>query len=114
MSMLMVSIFSFKIRLVEMSKRKQVQSSLSSFFGGKQDQESNTTPTMPAAPPIKKTRKFQESWKERYKWLHFDEKENKMFCEFCREFPNGKNTHYSLRIGTNNFQTDSLKAHEAS
>ena len=37
-----------------------------------------------------------------------------MFCEFCREFPNGKNTHYSLRIGTNNFQTDSLKAHEAS
>lgn len=112
-SMLMVSICSFKIRLVEMSKRKQVQSSLSSFFGGKQDQESNTTPTMPAAPPIKKTRKFQESWKERYKWLHFDEKENKMFCEFCREFPNGKNTHYSLRIGTNNFQTDSFKAHEA-
>ena len=97
-----------------MSKRKQVQSSLSSFFGGKQDQESNTTPTMPIAPPIKKTWKFQESWKERYKWLHFDEKENKMFCEFCREFSNGKNTHYSLRIRTNNFQTDSLKEHEAS
>lgn len=97
-----------------MSKRKQVQSSLSTFFGGKQDQESNTTPTTPAAAPIKKTRKFQESWKERYKWLHFDEKENKMFCAFCREFPNGKNTHYSLKIGTNNFQTDSLKAHEAS
>ena len=33
---------------------------------------------------------------------------------FCREFPNGKNTHYSLRIETNNFQTDSLKTHKAS
>jgi len=97
-----------------MSKRKQVQSSLNSFFGGKQDQEINTTPATPVAAPTKKTRKFQESWKERYKWLQFDEKENKMFCEFCREFPNGKNTQYSLRIGTNNFQTDSLKAHEAS
>lgn len=97
-----------------MSKRKKVQCSLSSFFGGKQNQESNTTPAPPAATPIKKTRKFQESWIEKYRWLHFDEKENKMFCEFCREFPNGKNTHYSLRVGTNNFQTDSLKAHEAS
>ena len=109
-------VFSFKIQLAEMSKQKQVQSSLNTFFGGKQDRESNTTPTCatPTSTPIKKTRKFQESWKERYKWLHFDEKENKMFCTFCREFPNGKNMHYSLRIGTNNFQTDSLKAHEAS
>jgi len=97
-----------------MSKRKQVQSSLNSFFGGKQDQEINTTPAMSAAAPTKKTRKFQESWKERYKWLQFDEKENKMFCVVCREFPNGKNTQYSLRIGTNSFQIDSLKAHEAS
>ena len=40
--------------------------------------------------------------------------ENKMFCEFCREFPNSKNMQYSLRIGTSNFQTNSLKAHEAS
>ena len=27
---------------------------------------------------------------------------------------NSKNMQYSLRIGTNNFQTDSLKVHEAS
>ena len=40
---------SFKIQLAEMSKRKQVQSSLNTFFGGKQDRESNTTPTAPAA-----------------------------------------------------------------
>ena len=107
-------IFSFKIQFVEMSKRKQVQSSLNSFFGGKQDQEINTTPATPTAAPTKITRKFQESWKERYKWLQFDEKENKVFCVVCRESPNGKNTQYSLRIGTNNFQIDSLKAHEAS
>ena len=31
-----------------------------------------------------------------------------MFCAFCREFPNRKNVQYSLRIGTNNFQTDNL------
>ena len=36
----------------------------------------------------KKTPKFQEAWKDKYKWLRFDEKENKMFCEFCREFSN--------------------------
>ena len=35
------------------------------FFGGKQERESNTTPTTPAAALIKKTRKFQELCKER-------------------------------------------------
>ena len=48
-----------------MSKRKQIQSLLNTFFRGKQEQESNTTPTTPAAARIKKTRKFQELWKER-------------------------------------------------
>ena len=86
---------SFKIQLAEMSKRKQVQSSLNTFFGGKQDRGSNTTPTMPAVAPIKETRKFQESWKEKYKWLHFDEKENKMFRAFAGNFQMEKNTHYS-------------------
>jgi len=60
-----------------MSKRKQVQSSLNSFFGGKQDQEINVTLATPAAAPTKKTRKFQELWKERYKWLQIDEKKTK-------------------------------------
>ena len=58
-------IFSFKIQLAEMSKRKQIQSLLNTFFRGKQERESNTTPTTPAAAPIKKTRKFQELWEER-------------------------------------------------
>ena len=58
-----------------MSKRKQVQGSLYSFFGGKQssdDKEINTTSETPA--PAKKTckLKFQESWKDKYKWLRFD------------------------------------------
>ena len=101
---LVTSIFSFKIQFVEMStKRKQVQSSLNSFFGGKHDQEINTTPTMPTKALTKRAQKFQELWKVRYKWLQFDEKENKMFCKFCREFPKAKNTQYSLTIVTNNF-----------
>ena len=62
----------------------------------------------------KKTRKFQASWKDKYKWLEYDDKENKMFCGYCREFRNSKNTNYSLRSGTNNFQIDSLKSHESS
>ena len=60
-----LNIFSFKIQLAEMSKRKQLQSLLNTFFRGKQERESNTTPTTPAAAPIKKTREFQELWKER-------------------------------------------------
>ena len=39
---------------------------------------------------FKKTQTFQESWKEEYKWFHFDKKENKTFCQFCWEFPNGR------------------------
>ena len=94
-----------------MSKRKQVQGSLYSFFGGKQsshDKEINTTSETPA--PKKNTCKFQESWKDKYKWLRFGRKENKIFCEFWREFLNSKNMQYSLKIGTNNFQMDSIKA----
>ena len=51
-----------------MSKRKQMQGLLYSFFGGKQssdDKKINTTSETPA--PTKKTRKFQESWKDKYK-----------------------------------------------
>jgi len=47
-----------------MSKRKQVQSSLNSFFGGKQDQEINMTPATPAAAPTKKPRKFRNCGKK--------------------------------------------------
>ena len=46
------------IQLAQTSKRKQVQSSLNTFFGGKQDRKSNTTPTTPAAASIKKTQKL--------------------------------------------------------
>ena len=53
--------------------------------------------------------KYWEEWKNTYKWLKFDGKENKMFCEFCREFPDRKNMQYSLKR-----QTDNLKAHKAS
>ena len=58
-----------------MSKQKQVQGSLYSFFGGKQssdDKEINTISETPA-PNKKKTCKFQESWKDKYKWLSFVE-----------------------------------------
>ena len=61
-------------------------------------------------PQTKKTCKFQESWKDKYKWLRFGGKENKILCEFFREFLNSNDMQYSLKIGTNNFQTDSIKA----
>ena len=63
-----------------MLKWKQAESSLYSFFGGKQSpdgKEINKASETPAS--TKKTCKYQEAW-----------------------------------IGTNHFQTDSLKAHKAS
>lgn len=104
---LMACIFSFKIQLVEMSKQKEVKSSLNSLSGPKQDHESNTTSTTLAAAPIKKTQKFrQESWKG----STLTKKKTKCSASFAG---NGNSMHYSLRIGTNNFQTDSLKAYKA-
>ena len=67
------------------------------FFGGKQssdDKEINTAFETPASAK-KKTRKYREAWKDKYKWLRFDGKENKMLREFCREFLNRKNMKYS-------------------
>ena len=68
-----------------MSKQKQVQGSLYSFFGGKQssdDKEINTASETHA--PTKITRKFQEAWKDKYKmkWLRFDGKEIKCSASF--------------------------------
>ena len=46
----------------------------------KDDKEINKTSETPAQ--TKKTRKLQELWKDKYKWLRFEGKENKMFCGF--------------------------------
>ena len=119
---LMASMFSFNIQLAEIPKRKQVYNSLNTLFGGKQDRESNTTPTTPAllhaiAASIKETQKLQELWREKYKWLHFDEKENKCFARL-QLISKWKKHALFLRTRTNNFQTDSLtwahEVHEAS
>ena len=77
------------------------------------DDESDTTHSEDTVTK-KKKRKFQPSWKTDYKWLEYDQENSKMFCSVCREFPHRKNVNYSLRIGTNNFQRDSLKAHDES
>ena len=77
------------------------------------DDESDTTHSEDTV-TNKKKRKFQPSWKTDYKWLEYDQENSKMFCSVCREFPNRKNVNYSLRIGTNNFQRDSLKANDES
>ena len=98
------------------------QRSLDSFFQLKRsgdsnaivlDDESGTTHSEDTVTK-KKKRKFQPSWKTDYKWLEYDQENSKMFCSVCREFPNRKNVNYSLRIGTNNIQRDSLKAHDES
>ena len=79
-----------------MLKRKQVQGPLYTFFGGKQqsdDKESNTASETPAL--TKKTCKLPGGMEGKYKWPRFEERENKMFCETCREFPKRKNLQYS-------------------
>ena len=77
-----------------MSKQKQVQGSLYSFFGGKQssdDKEINLASETPA--PTKKTRKFQEAWKDKYKMkrLRFDGKEIKCSASFVENSWKGNN-----------------------
>ena len=42
----------------------------------------------------KKTCKLPGGVEGKYKWLRFEGRENKMFCEFCREFPKRKNLQY--------------------
>ena len=37
----------------------------------------------------------QVSMEGKYKWLSFEGRGNKMFCEFCREFPKRENLQYS-------------------
>ena len=59
------------------------------------DREINTASETPAL--TKKTCKFQGAWKDKYKWLRFDGKENKMVW-----IP--KKHAYSLRIGTKKFE----------
>ena len=52
---------------------------------GKQSSDDKEIYTASETPPLtKRKRKLQEAWKDKYKWLRFDGKENKMFCEFCR------------------------------
>ena len=73
-----------------MANRKQSQQSLHLFFGGKRPNTDTeeVSDEQPRPSQQKKTRKFQPSWKAKYKWLEFDENENKMFCAYCREFQN--------------------------
>ena len=96
---------SFKIQLAEMSKRQQVQSSLNTFFGGKQDWESNTTPTTPAVAPIKETRIVERKVQMAPLWW----KRKQNVLRVCREFPNGKNTHYSWGLEQITFKPRKLK-----
>ena len=52
--------FLSKYNLLKFSNKNKFKAQLNTFFGRKQAQERNTTPTTPAAAPIK----FQEWWKE--------------------------------------------------
>ena len=69
-----------------MSKRKQVQSSLNTFFGAKQDRESNMTPTTPAAAPITKTRSFRNRGKKGTNGYTLIKKKTKCFARFAGNF----------------------------
>ena len=91
--------------LAEVSERKQVQSSLNTFFGGKQDRESNTTPTAPAACSSDQGNTEVSRIVERKVQmapLWWKRKQN--VSRICREFPNGKEHTLFLRAGTNNWR----------
>ena len=58
----------------------------------------------------KRCRTFQESWKTRRPWLKFDEKENAMFCSYCRQFSKDKSA-FGSEKGNNSFRLDGIKKH---
>ena len=61
----------------------------------------------------KRCRTFQETWKTRRPWLKFDEKENAMFCSYCRQFSKDKSA-FGSEKGNNSFRLDGIKKHEIS
>ncbi|XP_062582895.1 zinc finger protein 862-like [Saccostrea cucullata] len=68
---------------------------------------------------VKRSRSFQEHWKNGRPWLEYEETEGKMSCSYCREHWGEKldslNVQAKLWIsGTSNFKVDSLKTHEGS
>ena len=55
-------------------------------------------------------RKFQDSWKLNRDWLHYDEKDKVMFCEYCRNYGAGSDN--AWKTGTTELKLDSIKKHE--
>ena len=51
---------------------------------------------------------FQESWRTGRPWLKFDEKENAMFCSYCRQFSKDKSA-FGSQKGNNSFRLDGIK-----
>ena len=49
-------------------------------------------------------RKFQLHWLQLHKWLKFDSKLNKMFCQFCIDAKLSN----AMTLGTQNFKTSTL------
>ena len=48
-----------------------------------------------------------------YAGLKFDEKENAMFCSYCRQFSKDKSA-FGSEKGNNSFRLDGIKKHEIS
>lgn len=99
------AVFFSKIQSVEMSKPKQVQTSHSSLFGEKQDQENNATSLMPVATAIKKNRNFRNRGKKSTKRSSLMKKKTKCF-EGNFQMEKTQNIPWTgvTRV-TNNFQT---------
>ena len=88
----------------------------------KDDDQSNATGVskstaaeLAEAPESSKKRfcAFQESWKTGRTWREFHEKENTMFCSYCRRFSKDKSAIGSQK-GNNTFRLDGIKKHEIS
>ena len=52
-------------------------------------------------------RKFQLHWFQLHKWLKFDSKLNKMFCQVCIDAKLSN----AMTLGTQNFKTSTLTRH---
>lgn len=57
---------------------------------------------------VSKTREFKQKWLLEFRWLEYNEEEKKMYCKWCKDDIECKN---SFTKGCENFQKSSLKEH---
>ena len=84
----LLSYFHSSKQSVAVSEVGEEQPSVSAGHSCSQREESDSSSRSKKA---RKERQFKGSWRKEFVWLEYDAEKEKMFCQYCREFPHRKN-----------------------